>query len=230
MQARDFPVPLFILVDLLIFNKSAATTTNVVNTLFCSSCTDFKRSLYYEMYEEIPNYAILTQDPNPLLPSSFTVCLGVSVTTNIGQQVFFSIRGQNGEPFLATAFSDQIDGRENNVGLDLVLGSSFINKAFELRVFPNQWVHSCLSLSFETGMVEWVIDGQIALSANASTTWNKELMQAARNRPTNLKGKVILGAIETPGGWMAPGHHSWKKIKDAKNLKVCSPNIFFFLN
>ena len=63
-------------------------------------------------------------------------------------------------------------------------------------------------------MVEWVIDGEVIESANMSESWSKASQEAKESRPLNLSGKIILGAIQTPSGWVSPGN------------KVTNLNIF----
>ena len=193
-------------------------TTKVVNTLYCTSCPESpkeRKSLYYDWYEQTPNYAKLAEDTYPSLPSSFSICLGVSITMNHGQQMFLSIRGNEEKPFLGLAFSGSPAS-----GLQLIIGSTWIpmhtahGLPHLIYTLPNQWVLNCLSISFENGMAEWVIDGEVIVSANMSVTWRKASAEAEKNRPTNLSGKILLGVIETPSGWVSPGN------------KVTNLNIF----
>ena len=192
------------------FELNGVETTNVVNTLFCSSCSDLensRRSLYYDSYQDAPNYARLTHDPNSFLPPSFTICLGVSITINKGQQMLVTIRGKDDKPFLGAAFSTIVENNDHNTLLNLIIGSTWISMVHPGdAMLPNQWVRNCLSFSFENGMVEWVIDGKVAASVNITETLREESKEALKNMPANLTGKIILGAIETPGGWVSPGN------------------------
>ena len=189
-------------------------TTMVVNTLSCSSCSDSSeevKPLYYNWYDEIPTYAKLAEDTYPTLPLSFTICLDVSTTMNHGQQVFFTIKGIEEKPFLGLAFAD-FEGNLNSILL-LIIGSTWLPMPV-IYVLPNQWILNCLSISFETRMIEWVLDGEVMVSTNMSENLRVPSEEAERNRPSNLSGKILLGVIETPSGWVSPGN------------KVTNLNIF----
>ena len=64
-------------------------------------------------------------------------------------------------------------------------------------VFPHQWVRSCLAVSTESGLLRWVVDGQLVEDRLADT-----LIQKEQKRPTDLTGKLLLGACGSwPAGW-----------------------------
>ena len=63
-------------------------------------------------------------------------------------------------------------------------------------VFPDEWVKSCLALSMHTGSIKWVLDGILALNVTSDT-----LKKAVDNAPTDLTGKIIIGATKEFNGW-----------------------------
>ena len=63
-------------------------------------------------------------------------------------------------------------------------------------VFPDEWVKSCLALSMHTGSIKWVLDGILTLNVTSDT-----LKKAVDNAPTDLTGKIIIGATKEFNGW-----------------------------
>ena len=55
-----------------------------------------------------------------------------------------------------------------------------------MRVFPNQWLRSCLALNTVSGLVQWVARGELVD--------NQTLTGITNNVPTDLSGKLILGS------------------------------------
>ena len=56
-----------------------------------------------------------------------------------------------------------------------------------VRMFPNQWVRSCLAFNTLSGSVQWVARGELVDNSTFSEITN--------NAPTDLSGKLILGSL-----------------------------------
>ena len=84
----------------------------------------------------------------------------------------------------------------------------FANKTIP-QVFPNQWVRSCLALSTQSGLLQWVVDGQLV-----EDTMLDSLKEAAANRPSDLTDKLIIGRYSFSEGWFSP------------SIQVTNLNIF----
>ena len=77
------------------------------------------------------------------------------------------------------------------------------------KVFPHQWVKSCLAFSVPLGSVKWVIDGILVHDITSDS-----LRQARDKASTDLTEKIMIGAVRFAAGWKLA------------NNKVTSMNIF----
>ena len=64
-------------------------------------------------------------------------------------------------------------------------------------VLPGQWVTSCLALSFDTGLIQWAVDGQLV----EDKTHDLLRKESTLRRPRDLNGRILLGAMEASYGW-----------------------------
>ena len=60
-------------------------------------------------------------------------------------------------------------------------------KSDTLRIFPNQWVRSCLAFNTSSGLVQWVARGELVDNSTIAGITN--------NVPKDLSGKVVLGSF-----------------------------------
>ena len=113
---------------------SQGTVWAVINQEHCQSCPEYVSSL-----KDVHAYSVLKVDPRASLPSSFTICISVLVTT-YNLNPLFTLLGSDGQPW----FSAEIDR------IGLFGGRSFYDrvasqfaKSDTIRMFPNQWVRIC---------------------------------------------------------------------------------------
>ena len=66
------------------------------------------------------------------------------------------------------------------------------------KVFPGQWVKSCVAFSIETGSIKWVVDGILVFDVISEA-----LMKATDNIPSNFTGKIVIGAGKYASGCRA---------------------------
>ena len=183
---------------------SKAAKTYVVNHEFCSSCLSEEENENKEALEDLHTYAELKNDPRADLPSSFTICSS-AMTTYGSQHTLFTLLGNDGNKWLAAKLS--VDGKT----------TFFYWKWADVElppVFAHQWVRSCIAIDTERGLLQWVVDG--ALVENATDV---PFVKDTRNKPTDLSGKIILGA------WQRSGSNKWMSRARTSN-QVTNLNIF----
>ena len=171
--------------------------TNIISHTFCKSCLSEDDQEDKNTLNEVHTYAELKHDPYASLPSSFTICSAVMapyIDEWIPYQLFFTLLGKNGSSWFFTGFKHPNSFYFN-----------FKNTVVEMpAVFPYNWVKSCVSLNTLSGLVQWVIDG-ILINNNTYTEIKDDL-----NRPTNLTGKLILGARKSGQKWKAINTRVWE--------------------
>ena len=124
-------------------------------------------------------------------------------------KAFFSLLGNNGNPFFkATIFSTHPENKKSTFYYFIKDHAFSLNMSIPI-VFPFEWTHSCLAVSTESGLVQWVVDGHIVEDETKEV-----LKESSEDSPTNLSGKILLGADYGPQGWKAMSH------------KTTSVNIF----
>ena len=145
LSYRGYPFALLVLLFLSLdpFNgircsrnrhQISANKAAVINQEHCQSCPEYVSSL-----KDVHAYSVLKVDPRASLPSSFTICISVLVTT-YSLNPLFTLLGSDGQPW----FSAEIDR------IGLFGGRSFYDrvasqfaKSDTIRMFPNQWVRIC---------------------------------------------------------------------------------------
>ena len=102
----------------------------------------------------------------------------------------------------------------NHGSLESLLVIIFSEGASELAngkippLFPNQWTRSCMAINTTSGLIHWVVEGNLIMSTTSQEVKN------SKNRPKDLSKKIVLGARSYGGVWRAPSH------------KVTNLNIF----
>ena len=64
------------------------------------------------------------------------------------------------------------------------------------KVFPDQWLRSCIAIAVPSGSVKMVVDGVLV-----HDTISDALKKAAAKFPTDLTGKIVIGAVKSSAGW-----------------------------
>ena len=119
---------------------------------------------------------------------------------------FFTILDNDRVQFLAPS--------SNHGSLESLLVIIFSEGASELAngkippLFPNQWTRSCMAINTTSGLIHWVVEGNLVMSTTSQEVKN------SKNRPKDLSKKIVLCARSNGGVWRAPSH------------KVTNLNIF----
>ena len=126
--------------------ETKKTNLVVINHDHCPSC-----QLWVSSLKDVHTYSELKYDPRASLPSSFTFCVSVLVTTNNLDPTLFTILGNDGQPW----FSARILQHGSFVGRQFhyPVAQKFA-KIDTMRMFPNQWVRSCLAFNTMSGSVQ----------------------------------------------------------------------------
>ena len=113
--------------------------------------------------------------------------------------MFFNLLASDGEQFLKAVM---IDGN--------LLSTRYTSKRIP-TIFPNRWVRSCMAIDTVSGMIQWVVDGNLVENNTIAVLKDAKL-------PINLNGKMILGASQT-------STKSWWVMSN----KLTNLNIFSYL-
>ena len=166
--------------------------TDVVNHEFCLSCRTGSEKRRKEALEDVHTYAELKTDPVASLPSAFTIC-STAVTTYGPYLLFFTLIGNDGNQL----FGARVRQLSNSgLGKRFFYNNNWASVE-RMPVFPNQWVRSCIALNTASGLVQWVVDG-ILMENNTLAD-----IKDSKNLPTDLTGKIILGAWQWASKWAA---------------------------
>ena len=178
--------------------------TNVVSHEFCYSCMSEEDNEQKKTLEEVHTYAELRNDPRASLPSSFTICSTAMTTYATDQyQMFFVLLGEDGNQWLHAAIfgTDSHDTMSTNFfHWDYANGTT-------PKIFPHQWVRSCMAVNTKSGFMQWVVEGILVENKTVDEVANPT------NVPTNLTGKVVLGIYQ---------YETWHAVSN----KVTNLNIF----
>ena len=163
-------------------NQQQLPTTKVavINHEFCQSCPGRVKSL-----KDVHTYSELKYDPRASLPSSFTICVSVLVTIDNLRPSLFTLLGNDGQPWFSAQIRPDLKGNFAGRQFFYPVQNQFA-KVETMRAFPNQWVRSCLALNTESGLVQWVAEGELMDKNTFAGITN--------NVPTNLSDKVVLGS------------------------------------
>ena len=148
---------------------------------------------YKEKKEDLDTFAQLQCDLKASFPPSFTICSTLMTSATRGYpSLFFTLLGKSNNNYL-NAFLDI--GMES---LILISGLySFKPKQKIDRVFPDQWVSTCLAVNTESGLLQWVVDTK--LIANVTL---EAIRQNAPQHPADLSRRLLLGVENMgPGKW-----------------------------
>ena len=103
--------------------------------------------------------------------------------------LLFSILGKDNGNYLHAFLEGDMDT------LGLVPGSfRFKPKGKIDRVFPEQWLSTCLAVNTESGLLQWVVETQ--LIANDTI---EAIKQNDPEHPADLSEKLLLGAWSKQG-------------------------------
>ena len=195
-----------------VLQKNRATTktiTSVVNHAFCeSSLSEEVKVRGKKTLEEVHTYAELKHDPRASLPHSFSICSSIMRTTccpTCPWPSFFAILDLS--QFLAACRNQ---GSLGNSKFQMIYpgGSTETVIGKVPPFFPNQWTKSCIAINTMSGLVHWVVEGNLVMNTTS------EQVKKSKSQPKDLSGKLILGATLYGGRWFSPSH------------KVTNLNIF----
>ena len=118
----------------------------------------------------------------------FTICLTIMTiaATKSLTSHFFSILDKGANNYLNAFLAGLHSGLFN-----------FKAKGKISRVFPEQWLSSCLAVNTQSGLLQWVLEAR--LIANVSL---EAIRQNAPEHPDDLSGKLLLGGRKRrPDSW-----------------------------
>ena len=163
---------------------AAEGNAQVVSTYYCHSCLQEDAKGLKGSYDLLPAYAVLSSDHTATFGPNFTICVSAS---NPGghDQLHFTILGQDENVAIQAYLKNGIETATPIIifGKDIV--AHFPNTSVPL-VFLHQWVRSCISMSSQSGYVQWVIDGLVI-----ENTTLEALKETENNIPKNLAGKLF---------------------------------------
>ena len=153
---------------------------------------------FKKVLNDVPSLAVLANDPRAALPNSFTICSTVQsvLSTKPSHLMFFNLIGRDGERALpAVLFGNDFWTTQKASGMIPT-------------VFPNQWVRSCMAVNSTSGIVKWVVNGNLV--DNSTNDIFKDSKISAK-----LSHNLILGAYQLPS-------KSWQVYSN----KVTNINVF----
>ena len=129
--------------------------------------------------DDVQSLAVLANDPRAALPESFTICSDIMsvFSTKETRLTFFTFQGNNGDQLLSAVMYGQM------------LFTTRPASGQISTIFPNQWIRSCMAINTVSGMIQWVVEGELVENNTIVMDYK---------RPKNLKGKIILGAYQMP--------------------------------
>ena len=161
--------------------QSPAKKLDVIHHEICESYN----SENLKTLKDVHTYSQLKYDPRASLPSSFTICVSVLVTIDNLRPSLFTLLGNDGQPWFSAQIRPDLKGNFAGRQFFYPVQNQFA-KVETMRAFPNQWVRSCLALNTESGLVQWVAEGELMDKNTFAGITN--------NVPTNLSDKVVLGS------------------------------------
>ena len=192
-------------------SETQRTPRVVANTKVVSHLQELRP--WVKGIQNLNTYAELKSDPKASLPPAFTVCSTINSPAILDEQTPFGLLGQDGSNFMGSVhISNDIAGLTS--GFYLTIGHGPDYAAYKGRpapiVFPHNWSRHCLSLTTQSGHVQWAVDGQVVFDEVIA-----QVQGMAGNRPTDLTGRITLGTVLwSTGGW------------ETKNNKVTNLNVF----
>ena len=189
-------------------NKKGISDTETLRLL---STSKHPSNIFKTTHRELEDYAVLQIDKRGNLSSEFTIC-STLYTAMHSDHYLLVLLDKSDDIFVRTYAWNPVNGddytSETGFGVQNIEyhenGLSRIPK-----VFPNQWLRSCVAFSMLSGSVSLVIDGILV-----DNTTSDALKKAADKSPPSLAGKIIIGAVKSSAGW-----HSISQ-------KVTSINVF----
>ena len=170
---------------------------NIETTKMITSEVDQSNVEFKEIYSELKTYALLQNDFKGSLSTEFTICSTIYTTHQFDHYPLILL-GRDDHIFFKTYIVNTNDALKNasSVGLAIRNIEYHKDKTLVPKVFPEQWVKSCVAFSVLSGSIKWVLDGNLILDITSET-----LKKAENLAPTNLTGKIILGAAKSSAGW-----------------------------
>ena len=152
---------------------------------------------YKKTLEELDTYAQLRKELWGSLPNDFTICSTIFSTNDV-EHYPLTLLGNDKDLLIKTYIDNSKFGLVNTskAGLSIKNYEYYSNSTAVPMIFPGEWVKSCLALSMQTGSIKWVLDGNLVLNVSSDT-----LKKSAEKAPTDLSGRIIIGATKHLEGW-----------------------------
>ena len=170
-----------------------------------------------------PSKAVLSHDPLASLPSSFTICSTIMAPFIFqnDQLPFVYILGKDGNYVLR--LSIKVSTTDNGIVTTYLWEQQWKELEVggkEFHAFSHQWIKSCAAFKFKgtSGVYRVVADGVFVRNGTIPPTEKGNYPCSSpcnwANMPTDLSGKVVVGAYESMGSW------------PSAKIKVTNLNIF----
>ena len=145
-----------------------------------------------------PTKAVLSHDPVASLSTSFTICSTIMAPAIFQNDIFefFSLLGRDGNLLISSVMTVMT----TSGGIDTTYAykcrwKELESDGKEFHGFSNRWIKRCGTYNRNSGLYQVVADGVFV--ANGTLPG---FMLA--NIPTDLSGKIVLGAHELYGRWI----------------------------
>ena len=168
------------------------------------SAAQHPSNMYKTTLKELSDYSVLQNDMKDPLFQEFTICSTI-FTTRDGTHYPLVLLGNDGNIFVRTYIWNVDNGPFNTSQTGFSIENiEYHDRGLSLipKVFPYQWVKSCVALSVSSGSVKLVVNGILV-----HDTTSYALMKAKERFPANLIRKVVIGAVrKSNGGWTSINH------------------------
>ena len=227
MEPKDIkvlPVLLLALVPLLcIFASKPAVDASTVEGSSSQKRTTQVLGHNSNLPGSEPSKAVLSHDPLASLPSSFTICSTIMAPFIFqnDQLPFVYILGNDGNYVLR--LSIKVDTTDHGIVTTYLWEQQWKELEVggkEFHAFSHQWIKSCAAFNFKgtSGVYQIVADGVFVRNGTIPPKEKGNYPCSSpcnwANMPTDLSGKVVVGAYESMGRW------------PSAKIKVTNLNIF----
>ena len=147
-------------------------------------------SLTRRNLNDVHTLAELKRDPKANFSPVFTICSSAMTTDCPATytRVLFNILDDNRKQLLVAKIS--VLDRDGSAATQYKL--SYSRRGSRSKNFPplfsHRWIRSCVAINTESGLIQWVVNGERVLEVESGEVTSLNLI------PKNLTGKLILGA------------------------------------
>ena len=192
--------------------KTASATTKVISIVVEYQNLTSDDDTFKATYQEVKTYALLKRDPKGTLSYNFSMCSALFITRD-EYHYPLALLGEDGDLLVRVyiAANNRLLKNTSLIRLSIQNVEYHDEERLISKVFPEQWVRVCMAISMQTGSIKLVINGILVHDIISDV-----LMKAVEKSPTNLAGKIIIGATRRAEGW------------EHRNTIITQMNIFSY--